>query len=231
MSYGGYQDQGNPYGTPYNSASNTEAGYGRGQQEQHELQTYQPGQYESYGQQQSHNNAPAASGRYDDYSTPAPPAAQDGHGAVGGGGAGNFFSRRDAIDKQLEALDKQINDLGTRQGMVFRSADPSRADQQLDGEVQQLRLTLTHIGDELRELKALARSPAELRHVAALRDSFKERTTRWQQQDSSYRQQQADQIARQARVVNPDVTEDEIRSILESGNEGGVFQQAVSNNT
>jgi len=229
MSYGGYQDQGNPYGNPYTSASNTEAGYGRGQQgqqEQHELQTYQPGQYESYGQQQSYNNAPATSGAYGDYSAPAP-AGQDGYGAPAGG-AQSFFQRRQAIYAELEQLDGQIEDISRRQTAVFNNPDPGRAEQQLDSEVQQFRLTLTHIGDELRELKRLATNEAELKHVAALRDSFKEKTTRWQQQDSRYRQQQAHQIARQARVVNPDVTDEEIRSIMESGNEGGVFQQAVS---
>lgn len=216
MSYGGYQDQGNPYGNPYTSASNTEAGYGRGQ-EQHELQNYQPGQYESYGQQQSYN-APAAQGGYGDYSAPTP----------SNGGANSFFERRAATYQQIQALDGEIAKISDSQNAVLASTDPTRPQQQLDSVVGQFRLTLTHIGDELRELKALASNDTEMKHVTALRDAFKEKTARWQQLDSQYRQQTAAQISRQIRIVNPDATDGEIRSIVESGNDEGVFQQAVS---
>lgn len=222
MSYGGYQDQGNPYGNPYTSAPNAETGYGRGQ-EQHELQTYQPGQYESYGQQQY--NAPATSGRYGDFSAPAPvpepaPTASNGE-------TNRFFQRRSDAYKQIQALDQKIADITGAQNAVLSDMDQTRAQQYLDSLVGDFRLTLTHIGDELRELKALSRSEPELKHVAALRDSFKEKTTRWQQLDAQYRQRSAAQIGRQARIVNPDVTDDEIRSIMENGNEEGVFQQAL----
>jgi syntaxin 1B/2/3 len=227
MSYGGYQDQGNPYGTPYNAASNTEAGYGRGQQEQHELQTYQPGQYESYGQQQPSNNAPAASGQYGDYSAPAPaPAVHDGYR----GGGNDFFSKRERIGREIEQLDRDIGDISKRQEQALRSTNPEREQQQIQEMIQRFRMTAQDLRSQLQALTNEAGADkGKQTHVNSLKDSLKSRMRGMMELETSYNQQVREQMARQFLIVNPDATPEQARDAVadQSFNEGGIFQQAV----
>ncbi|KAJ9141614.1 t-SNARE [Coniochaeta hoffmannii] len=230
MSYGGYQDQGNPYGNPYTSASNTEAGYGRGQQgqqEQHELQTYQPGQYESYGQQQSYNNAPAASGAYGDYSSPAP-AGQDGYG----GGGNDFYNKREQIGRQIEELDREIEQISNKQEQALQSTNPESEQQQIQLMIQRFRMTAQGIRSQLQSLKNEAGADkAKQNHIDLLMRNFRSRHERLLQLESNYNQQVRAQMARQYRVVNPDATEEEARNAVadQSFEQGGIFQQALRN--
>ncbi|KAH8911837.1 t-SNARE [Coniochaeta sp. PMI_546] len=220
MSYGGYQDQGNPYGTPYTSSPNTEAGYGRGQ-EQHELQNYQPGQYESYGQQQS-QNAPPASGGYGDYSTPA---AQDGYG-----GGGNFFDRRTQVSGQIDELDREIEDISDKQGQALQSTNPEREQQQIQEMIQRFRLTASGIRSQIQSLKNEAGADqAKLQHVNLLMNNFRSRYDRLLQLESNYNQQVRTQMARQYQIVNPNATPEEARDAVadQSFQDGGIFQQAL----
>lgn len=225
MSYGGYQDQGNPYGNPYTSASNTEAGHGRGrQEEQHELQTYQPGRYESYGQQQSYSNAPAASQAYGDYSAPAP-AARDGYGA-----GSDFFSNRARIAQQIEQLDHDLNDMSTLQEEARQSMDPTREQQQIRELTQRFRMTAQAIRSELQTLTNEAGTDrGKQSHVNSLKESLKAKVNRMLQAESSYNEHVRREMARQYQIVNPGVSDEEARAAVadQSFESGGIFQQAV----
>ncbi|OIW23621.1 t-SNARE [Coniochaeta ligniaria NRRL 30616] len=218
MSYGGYQDQGNPYGTPYNSASNTEAGYGRGQ-EQHELQNYQPGQYESYGQQQSHN-APAASGGYGDYSTPA----------ASNGAANSFFGRRDYINEQIRELDGELVGISEKQDNALGSTTPEREQQQIQEMIQRFKMTASGIRSQIQSLKNEAGADkAQEQHVDLLMKNFKSKYDRLLQLESSYNQKVRTQMARQYQIVNPDASLEEALGAVQdqSFQDGGVFAQAI----
>lgn len=220
MSYGGYQDQGNPYGNPYTSASNAGTGYGHGQ-EQHELQTYQPGQYESYGQQPG-QNAPATSGAYGDYSAPATNS--------GYGGGGNFFEMRTQVGAQVEALDREIEDISDKQGQALQSTNPEREQQQIQEMLQRFRLTASNVRSQIQSLKNEAGADqSKQQHVNLLMNEFKSRYDRLLQLESSYNQQVRSQMARQYQIVNPNATEAEAFEAVadQSFEQGGIFQQAV----
>lgn len=220
MSYGGYQDQGNPYGAPYNSASNTEAGYGRAQ-EQHELQNYQPGQYESYGQQQQPQQSytePAASGGYGGYNAPA------------ASGANNFFDRRTQVGGQIEELDREIQEISNKQRQALDSTNPEREQREIQEQIQRFRLTAQEIRSQLQTLMNEAgEDQTKSQHVKALMTSFRSRHAQLQSLESSYNQQVRTQMARQYQIVNPNVTEEEARNAVQDQSfaQGGIFQQAV----
>ncbi|KAB5525730.1 t-SNARE [Coniochaeta sp. 2T2.1] len=226
MSYGGYKDQGNPYGnpSPYNSASNTEAGYGQGGQEQHELQTYQPGQYESYGQQQqpqSYNNAPASNTQYGDFSAPSAAAEPQ-----------SFFQRRTDVGRRIEELDREIGEIRSLQHAALGSTNPDREQAQVEEQVQRFRLTAQDVRAQIQALKNEAGADqTKVQHVNLLMKDFRSRYDTLLQLESNFNRSLRGQMERQYRAVNPDASEEEIQAVVQgrTAADGGIFQQALLN--
>jgi syntaxin 1B/2/3 len=209
MSYGGYKDQGNPYGNPYTSASNTEAGYGQGQ-EQHEMQTYtQQGQYgeQQYNTLESYN---------------APPAdLQD------------FLRRRNGVAEQISKLGGETDSISTKQREALRSASPEHLQQEVQEMIQRFRLTASNIRSQIQALNDEATregNETKVQHVNILFGDFKNKLSALQQAESGYNQDLRQRMMREYRIVHPNAPDEEaMRAVSDQASygEGGVFTQAV----
>lgn len=67
--------------------------------------------------------------------------------------------------------------------------------------------------------------------VEALKEKFKDSVQRYAEVEREMREKKRNRMERQVRIVNPDLNQAEVKDVVrdaESGNGGGMFQQAVS---
>ncbi|KAK3326386.1 t-SNARE [Apodospora peruviana] len=214
---------------PYHQAPSQEAGYGYGQQEQHEMQPYgQP--YESYGGQQQQPPQQSSSSPYG----AAPEQQQQHHANVLS--QGEFLGRVKNIRDEIQALKNSVHQIASAHQRALTSSDGS-AQRQLEQLSASTQLQNTSIRDQIKQLKADVERTTDgsfglkKRQFESLNKDYKAEIQNFMQEEQQYKERYREQIARQYRIVNPEATEDEVRQAADAdwGNEG-IFQTALRSN-
>ncbi|KXX80026.1 Syntaxin-like protein psy1 [Madurella mycetomatis] len=233
---------------PYNQGPAAESGYGygHGQPEQHEMQSY--GQQPQYGQPQYQYGQQSQYGsnqpQQDQYGSPYHQQEQYGspQPQQGGGGGGNvltqaeFLSRVKAIRNDIQSLTTDIRNIATLHQQALASSDGA-AQHQLDDLVHATQIKNTSIRSQIQALKADTERTTDnsfgikKRQFETLNGDFRDTIQRFLQEEQQYKERYREQIARQYRIVNPDATDDEVQQAADAdwGNEG-VFQSALRTN-
>ncbi|KAL2196161.1 t-SNARE [Corynascus similis CBS 632.67] len=225
---------------PYNQGPGAEAGYGYGQPEQHEMQSYGQQPYgapqQQYGQQygQEYGSHPEGqqygSPHQDQYDAPQ---QQPGPRVMT---QNEFLSRVSAIRRDIDGLTTNIQNVATLHQQALASSD-NGARQALDDLVAATQLKNTSIRGQLQQLKADAERTTDgtfgtkKRQFDILNDDFKKKIQELLQEEQHYKARYRDQIARQYRIVNPDATEEQVQQAADAdwGDEG-IFQTALRTN-
>ncbi|KAK3901476.1 t-SNARE [Staphylotrichum tortipilum] len=211
---------------PYNQGPGAEAGYGYGQPEQHEMQSY--GQQQGYGQQY---------GQEAQYGSPyqeQQPQQQQGGPPVLS--QSEFLQRVSAVRQDIQGLTVSIQNITTLHQQALASSD-NAARQALDDQVAATQLKNTAIRGQIQQLKADTERTRDStfalkkRQFESLNGDFKETIQRFLQEEQQYKQRCREQIARQYRIVNPDATEQDVQQAVDAdwGDEG-IFQTALRTN-
>ncbi|KAM0754803.1 t-SNARE [Meredithblackwellia eburnea MCA 4105] len=152
----------------------------------------------------------------------------------------DFYSEVGSIQDQLKQLHQNITTLSQLQAKKFSATNPD-AESQLTDQLTHLSNNTTSITNSIRnEINDLnnwnRKSPpgdfefeARKNQIATLQNSFQRALTELQRNEYSMKEKQKEKMKRQIRIVKPDVTEDEIKSIMEDEKSGQqIFAQALS---
>ncbi|KAK4042673.1 t-SNARE [Parachaetomium inaequale] len=229
---------------PYNQGPGAEAGYGYGQQEQHEMQPYGQQSYGSpqqqYGQQYGHQQESYGSPHAEEqYGSPHQQQQQYGSLPSGGGNVlsqSDFLQRVSAIRQDIQGLTTSIQNIATLHQQTLASSD-NGARQQLDDLVAATQLKNTSIRGQIQQLKADTEHTQDgtfavkKRQFDSLNTDFRDTIQRFLQEEKQYKERYREQIARQYRIVNPEATEAEVQQAADAdwGDEG-IFQNALRTN-
>lgn len=147
----------------------------------------------------------------------------------------DFLSRVSNARAEIRSLTTQVQQISSLHQQALAGTDDV-AQRRLDDLVAATQQKNNAIRDQIRQLKYDVEStPAN--HPSAgmkkkqwetLNSDFQSEVRGYLQEEQAYSQRYREQIARQYRIVNPDATEDEVRTAANQdwGNEG-VFQTAV----
>ncbi|KAH7027765.1 t-SNARE [Microdochium trichocladiopsis] len=149
-----------------------------------------------------------------------------------GGFAGNIFDEISQVNRGIDTIDQNLNQLKMLQQRSLDEADSSgssntsRQLNDLSADTMAQYRTLT---DQVRQIKSNreAQQPKYRAQVGNVDRRLKQAIQAYQQVESQYRKRTQDQMARQYRIVRPDASEDEVRAAVEDQTGGQVFQQAL----
>ncbi|KAK4241007.1 t-SNARE [Achaetomium macrosporum] len=225
---------------PYNQGPTAESGYGygHGQPEQHEMQSYGQQSYGSpqqqYGQQYGQEYGQQQYGHQgqQQYGSPHP---QQGSGANVLSQT-EFLQRVSAIRQDIQGLTVSIQNIATLHQQTLNSSD-NTARQRLDDLVATTQIKNTSIRSQIQQLKADTERTTDAsfglkkRQFESLNGDFKDTIQRFLEEERQYKQRYREQIARHYRIVNPDATEEEVQQAADAdwGDES-IFQTALRTN-
>ncbi|KAL2157711.1 hypothetical protein VTH06DRAFT_5194 [Thermothelomyces fergusii] len=217
--------------TSYTRGPGAEAGYGYGQTEQHEMQSY--GQQQPYDPPQQHYGQQQY-GSYPQGQYDPPQPRQPGGNVLS---QTEYLQRVSAIRREIEGLTTNIHNIATLHQQALASSDNS-ARQALDDLVSSTQLKNTAIRGQIQQLKADTERTTDTilfntkkRQFEILNDDFKKKIQELLQEEQQYKARYREQIARQYRIVNPDATEEQVQQAADAdwGDEG-IFQTALRTN-
>jgi len=142
---------------------------------------------------------------------------------------------RDAIRKQLNPSIDRIADLHSR---TLNSTDEAANQRDLANLDALVAETSKLTNDLKRRIQALegqggpeGQGVIKRQQAAALKSEFRESIEKYQRVEQQYRQRYRERMERQFRIVKPDATPEEVQAVLEDGQGGQVFAQALRNTT
>jgi len=149
-----------------------------------------------------------------------------------GGFATNIFDEISQVNRGIDAIDQNLNQLKMLQQRSLDEADSSGASntsRQLNGLSADTMAQYRTLTDQVRKIKSNpeAQQPKFRAQVGNVDRRLKQAIQSYQQVESQYRKRTQDQMARQYRIVRPDASEDEVRAAVEDQTGGQVFQQAL----
>ncbi|KXJ91280.1 t-SNARE [Microdochium bolleyi] len=149
-----------------------------------------------------------------------------------GGYAVNIFDEISQVNRGIDTIDQNLNQLKMLQQRSLDEADSSGASntsRQLNGLSADTMAQYRTLTDQVRKIKSSpdAQQPKFRAQVGNVDRRLKSAIQAYQQVESQYRKRTQDQMARQYRIVRPDASEDEVRAAVEDQTGGQVFQQAL----
>jgi syntaxin 1B/2/3 len=146
----------------------------------------------------------------------------------------DFLQRVSLLRDEINSLAKNVQHIATLHHRALSENEGGSSSRQLEGLVAETQALNQGIRTQLKFLATDANRTTDgsknlkEQQVNTIKNNFERELHNYQNEESSYRQQYRDQIARQYRIVNPNASEDEVRQATEAdwGNEG-VFQTAV----
>lgn len=134
----------------------------------------------------------------------------------------------------MRELSSAISQISTLHERALSSPD-ANSSAQLEAIVTQTQLKNTQIRDSIKYLEGDAAKSTDdstnikVTQVRNLKKDFERELQNYRDEELAYKKKYQTQIARQYRIVNPDATEEEVKTASEAdwGSEG-VFQTAVS---
>ncbi|KZT60450.1 t-SNARE [Calocera cornea HHB12733] len=144
-------------------------------------------------------------------------------------------SVRDAIRSQLVPSVQRIGDLHSRTLNSTDEAALKRDTANLDALVTETSSLTNQLKKRIQDLERQGGSDGlglvRRQQAAALKSEFREAVENYQRVEQQYRQRYRERMERQFRIVKPDATPEEVQAVLEDGQGGQVFAQALRNTT
>lgn len=133
-------------------------------------------------------------------------------------------SIRDAI----RLFETSVQDLTTKQTFSLSNPSPELTNQ-VDGLTLSLTSTTSSLTQRIAALSPqLGKDEARRGHWETLKGSLGRAVNKLQMTEKGHRERIRERVARQYKIVKPEATEDEVQQVLEAGNGGQIFAQAVS---
>jgi syntaxin 1B/2/3 len=156
-------------------------------------------------------------------------------------GQSNQTNKSPILDECADILN-EIRDVGNNRarltGLQKRCLDDpdssgeSESQRDVDLLTQQIMDQYRRLADRIREVRRNPESRQQLNipQVGLAERRLKNEVQQFQKQESEFRKESKTQMARQIRIVRPDLTEDEVQDALKDGEGGQVFQDALMRN-
>lgn len=134
-----------------------------------------------------------------------------------------------------EIRDTEIN-RGRLTGLQKRCLDDpdtsgeSQSKRDVDLLTQEIMDQYRRLADRIRVIRSNPNSRQQATQVGLVERRLKEAVQKFQEQESVFRNGSKTQMARQIRIVRPDLSEDEVQDALQDDENGQVFQQALMHN-
>ena len=156
-------------------------------------------------------------------------------GAVNGRGrdANAILDETTGIDRGIDTIEQNLARLRLLQQRAIDDPDASQ-NTQTNREIDALNSDTMNLyrnfGERLRRIKSQPASgdPRNKAQVSKVDRKLKNAIQEYQKVDSEYRRKLGAQLERQYRIVNPNATEQEVRTAVEDTSNNQIFEQAVS---
>ncbi|CAK7235084.1 hypothetical protein SCUCBS95973_009149 [Sporothrix curviconia] len=137
-----------------------------------------------------------------------------------------------SIDKGIDQIDQNLNQLRMLQDRSLNEADTSASStsKQLDSLASETMALYRQLTERVRQVKSQreAQQAKNAPQVGRVDRRLKQAIQSYQQVESSFRKKTQDQMARQYRIVRPEASESEVRAVVEDTAAGSqMFQQAM----
>ncbi|KAL2262240.1 hypothetical protein VTK26DRAFT_2032 [Humicola hyalothermophila] len=144
---------------------------------------------------------------------------------------GNILSECEAIVSKTRQIESDLDNLRALQRQHINNTDissQSGTKLRVDNSTQSIMDQYRQLADKLREIKQRpeSRLPNNQAQVGRAERAIRQTIQRFQEQESTYRNDLKAQMERQIRIVRPNATDAEVRDALQDAN-SPVFQQAV----
>ncbi|KAK3319736.1 t-SNARE [Cercophora scortea] len=164
------------------------------------------------------------------------PLAQNA-GSFGGGGSGGdpnaILNECRDVDRSIDEIESNLNQLQALQTRALGDADTSSASstsRQLDALSADTMSMYRSLTDRVRKIKSNpdSRQPRNTAQVNRVDRRLKQAIQKYQTVEASYRKDTQKQVARQYRLVRPEVSEAEaLAAVEDTGGNPQIFQQAL----
>ncbi|KAI2783757.1 t-SNARE [Daldinia loculata] len=152
-------------------------------------------------------------------------------GGFGGGNANSILGEVTEINRGIDMIDRNLDQLKMLQQRALDDADASASsntNRQLDALSSETMAHYRSLTDRVRQLKSNPESQQKFAQQVRRVDSrLKDAIRAYQGVESAFRKKTQEQMARQYRIVRPDADEEEVRAAVEDQTGGQVFQQAL----
>lgn len=159
------------------------------------------------------------------------------NGGYGGGGSGGgdpnaILNECREIDRGIDAIEQNLEQLRMLQQRTLDDADSSAGsatNRQLDALSSETMAMYRGFTERVRQVKSNpdSRLPKNSPQVGRVDRRLKAAIQQYQQLESQFRRRMQDQMARQYRIVRPEASEEEVRAAVEDVSGGQVFSQAL----
>ncbi len=153
-------------------------------------------------------------------------------GSFGAGDPNAILNECRSIDRGIDQIEQNLNQLRMLQDRSLNEADTSGSStsRQLDSLASETMDMYRQLTERVRQVKSQreAQQPKNAPQVGRVDRRLKQAIQSFQQVESAFRKKTQDQMARQYRIVRPEASESEVRSVVEDTSSGSqVFQQAM----
>lgn len=155
-----------------------------------------------------------------------------GGGASNGGGATSILDECSEIDRGIEEVEQNLNQLRNLHRAALNDTDTSggsRVNRELDGLSSDTMTLYRSLVERVRKIKSnpASRQGMNARQVERIDGRLKNAIRQYQEIDADFRRETQSQIARQYRIVKPNASEDEVAAAVDGSDGGQVFAQAL----
>jgi len=157
-------------------------------------------------------------------------------GLSGGGqeSMSDFYDEISSIQSSLKQFNDNVARISELHSRSINIADEA-ASQRIAAELEELVADTSALSDTLkRRIKALERQGGSGRdgqikkqQTGLVKSKFMEAIQNYQTVEQQYRQRYKQRLERQYKIVKPDATPEEVRAVVEDGEGGQVFSQAL----
>lgn len=154
------------------------------------------------------------------------------YGQQGGADPNAILNECREVDRALDQLDSQLDNLERTMQAQSTSANPNQSE--ITNLTTQIMTGYRALVTRVKNIKSKPESgnPRNAPQVGKVDRRLKATINRYQNIERKFRQDQQEAIKRQYLIVNPNATESELQEAASDGSaEGGVFAQAVSSST
>ncbi|KAI1463226.1 t-SNARE [Daldinia caldariorum] len=152
-------------------------------------------------------------------------------GGFGGGNANSILNEVSEINRGIDTIDRNLDQLKVLQQRALDDADTSASsntNRQLDALSSQTMAEYRSLTERVRQLKSNPESQQKFaQQVRRVDGRLKDAIRAYQGVESAFRKKTQEQMARQYRIVRPDADEAEVQAAVEDQTGGQVFQQAL----
>lgn len=149
------------------------------------------------------------------------PLAQNAS-AIAGSNSNAILNELSSIDKQIAAIKEKQAYLGALQKSDGDTEKAEKVEQTSSSIMKEYRKLMEH----LRRIKSNPGSRKHPAQVDRVQRALKTAIVEFQQAESRLRKENAEQMARQYRIANPNAREEEVQAAIEDGG-GQIFSQAI----